>query len=110
MEFPQKGTVGMIYRDSDMPFSSSGMRPDIIFNPHSLPSRMTMGVILEGLSAKVSAHTGTIVDATIFKKTDISEISGTLQKLGFNPNGSERLYNGITGKYIDVEIFIAPIY
>ncbi len=106
----QKGTVGMIYRDSDMPFSSSGMRPDIIFNPHSLPSRMTMGVILEGLSAKVSAHTGTIVDATIFKKTDISEISGTLQKLGFNPNGSERLYNGITGKYIDVEIFIAPIY
>lgn len=106
----QKGTVGMIYRDSDMPFGKSGMRPDVIFNPHSLPSRMTMGVILEGLAAKVSAHTGTVVDATIFKKTDISEISDTLKSLGFNPNGSERLFNGITGKYMDVEIFIAPIY
>lgn len=106
----QKGTVGMIYRDSDMPFSKEGMRPDIIFNPHSLPSRMTMGVILEGLAAKVSAYTGTIVDATIFKKTDINEISETLKGLGFNANGSERLFNGITGKYMDVEIFIAPIY
>jgi DNA-directed RNA polymerase beta subunit len=106
----QKGTVGMIYRDSDMPFSSSGMRPDIIFNSHSLPSRMTMGVILEGLSAKVSAHKGTIFDATIFKKTNISDISGMLKQIGFNANGTERLYNGITGHYMDVEIFIAPIY
>lgn len=106
----QKGTVGMILRDSDMPFAKNGMKPDVIFNPHSLPSRMTMGVVLEGLASKVSAHKGTIVDATIFKKTDIDEISDTLKAIGFNPNGSERLFNGITGKYMDVEIFIAPIY
>lgn len=110
MEFLQKGTVGMIYRDSDMPFASNGMKPDIIFNPHSLPSRMTMGVILEGMNAKLNAHKGTITDATIFKKVDIDDIAGELKKSGFNKNGTERLYNGITGNFMDVEIFIAPIY
>lgn len=97
-------------RDSDFPFTSYGMKPDIIFNSHSLPSRMTMGVILEGLAAKVNAYKGTISDATIFKKVDISDISQTLKDIGFNSNGTERLYNGITGNYMDVEIFIAPIY
>jgi DNA-directed RNA polymerase II subunit RPB2 len=107
---PQKGTVGMTLRDSDMPFTTYGMKPDIIFNPHSLPSRMTMGVILEGLAAKTNAYKGTITDATIFNKVDIDDIAGELKKLGFNANGTERLYNGITGNYMDVEIFIAPIY
>ena len=106
----QKGTTGMIMRDSDFPFTKYGMKPDIIFNPHSLPSRMTMGVILEGLAAKTNAYKGTITDATIFNKVDIDDIAGELKKLGFNANGTERLYNGITGNYMDVEIFIAPIY
>ncbi len=106
----QKGTTGMIMRDSDFPYTKDGMKPDIIFNPHSLPSRMTMGVVLEGLAAKINAHKGTISDATIFNKVDIEDISKSLEKLGFNSNGTERLYNGITGNYMDVEIFIAPIY
>ena len=106
----QKGTVGMIYRDSDMPFTESGIKPDIIFNPHSLPSRMTMGVILEGMQSKVNAMRGTITDATIFRKTNIDDISDTLIELGFNPSGTERLYNGMTGKFIDAVIFIGPIY
>lgn len=108
--FRQKGTVGMIMRDSDFPYTKDGMKPDIIFNPHSLPSRMTMGVILEGLAAKTNAYKGSISDATIFNKVDIDDISKELEKLGFNSNGTERLYNGITGNYMDVEIFIAPIY
>jgi hypothetical protein len=93
-----------------MPFTKDGIKPDIIFNPHSLPSRMTMGVLFEGMAAKISAVEGTIKDGTIFKKINIDDIADDLQKLGYNRNGTERLYNGITGKYIDVEIFIGPIY
>jgi hypothetical protein len=100
----------MIYRDSDMPMTASGIKPDIIFNPHSMPSRMTMGVILEGMSAKSNAVKGTITDGTIFKKINIDDISDELSKLGYNSNGTERLYNGMTGEYMDVEIFIGPIY
>jgi DNA-directed RNA polymerase II subunit RPB2 len=106
----QKGTVGMIYRDSDMPFTEDGVKPDIIFNPHSLPSRMTMGVILEGMQSKVNAMKGTITDATIFRKVNIDDISGELVQLGFESNGAQRLYNGMTGKWIDAHIFIGPIY
>ncbi len=106
----QKGTVGMIYRDSDMPFTEDGVKPDIIFNPHSLPSRMTMGVILEGMQSKINAMKGTITDATIFRKTNIDDLSGELEKLGFAANGTQRLYNGMTGKFIDAQIFIGPIY
>lgn len=106
----QKGTTGMLYRDSDMPYTADGIRPDIIFNPHSLPSRMTMGVLLEGMNAKVNAKRGTITDATIFNKVDIDDIADDLEKLGYNRNGTERLYTGITGNFIDVEIFIGPVY
>ena len=106
----QKGVCGIYYRDSDMPFTKDGIKPDIIFNPHSLPSRMTMGVLFEGMAAKISAVEGTIKDGTIFKKIDIDDIANDLAKLGYNRNGTERLYNGMTGKYIDVEIFIGPIY
>lgn len=100
----------MVYRDSDMPYTSDGIRPDIIFNPHSLPSRMTMGVILEGMASKVNAQRGTITDATIFNKVDIDDIADDLESLGFARNGTERLYNGMTGNYIDAMIFVGPIY
>lgn len=93
-----------------MPFTKSGIKPDIIFNPHSLPSRMTMGVIFEGMASKVSAINGTIRDGTIFKKINIDDIADDLESLGYNRSGTERLYNGITGNYIDAEIFIGPIY
>ena len=106
----QKGVCGITYRDSDMPFTKDGIKPDIIFNPHSLPSRMTMGVIFEGMASKISAINGTIQDGTIFKKINIDDIANDLNNLGYNRSGTERLYNGITGNYIDVEIFIGPIY
>jgi DNA-directed RNA polymerase beta subunit len=93
-----------------MPYTADGIKPDIIFNPHSLPSRMTMGVLFEGMAAKASAINGTIVDGTIFNKINIDDLADDLGKLGYNRNGTERLYNGITGNYIDVEIFMGPIY
>lgn len=93
-----------------MPFTENGIKPDIIFNPLSLPSRMTMGVLFEGMTSKISAIKGTVKDGTIFNKIDIDDIADELQTLGYNRSGTERLYNGMTGNYIDAEIFIGPVY
>lgn len=106
----QKGTIGLTLRDSDMPFTENGIKPDIIFNPLSLPSRMTMGVLFEGMVSKISSIQGTVKDGTIFNKIDIDDIADELQTLGYNRSGTERLYNGMTGNYIDAEIFIGPVY
>ena len=105
----QKGVAGYMYGEEDMPTSKSGMRPDLIFNPLSLITRMTTGVIFEGMLAKLAAHTGTCPEATMFKKLDTDSIANDLEKCGFKKNGTERLYNGMTGQYMDAEIFIAPL-
>ncbi len=105
----QKGVTGFLYNESDMPTTKDGIRPDLIFNPLSLITRMTTGVIFEGMMAKLAAHTGTCPEATMFKKLDTDNIADMLQSYGFNRNGTERLYNGMTGRYMDAEIFIAPI-
>jgi len=106
----QKGVCGFLYNDADMPFAENGMKPDMIFNPFGIPSRMTTGVIFEGMLSKICAHLGSSSDATMFKKIDTDNIADMLEKYGFKRNGTERLYNGMTGLYMDVEIFIAPIY
>ncbi len=92
-----------------MPTTKDGIIPNIIFNPLSLITRMTTGVIFEGMMAKLAAHTGTCPEATMFKKLDTDNIADMLEAYGFNRNGTERLYNGMTGEYMDAEIFIAPI-
>lgn len=105
----QKATVGISLNENDMPFTETGMKPDIIFNPHSIPTRMTMGTIFEAMVSKVAAYKGACVDHTMFKKIDINNITKDLEAIGFESNGTERLYNGITGKYIDAKIFIGPM-
>jgi len=105
----QKGVTGFLYDETDMPTNSSGIRCDVIFNPLSLITRMTTGVIFEGMMAKLAAHTGTCPEATMFKKLDTDNIADMLESYGFNRNGTERLYNGMTGQYMDAEIFMAPI-
>lgn len=105
----QKGVTGFLYDEIDMPTSASGLRCDVIFNPLSLITRMTTGVLFEGMMAKLAAHTGTCPEATMFKKLDTDNIADMLESYGFNRNGTERLYNGMTGQYMDAEIFIAPI-
>jgi DNA-directed RNA polymerase II subunit RPB2 len=93
-----------------MPFTKDGIKPDIIFNPLSIVTRMTMSIFFETMLSKICAYTGTIIDGTIFKKMNLDEISETLKELGFEENGTERLYNGMTGKYIDSKIFIGNMF
>ncbi|ARF10992.1 DNA-directed RNA polymerase subunit beta [Hokovirus HKV1] len=106
----QKGTLGKTYRQSDMPFTSEGITPDIIVNPHAIPSRMTMGQILECLVGKIAALQFHEVDGTPFQKWDKEKLKDTLEALGYNRDGKEYLYNGMTGKRLEADIFIGPTY
>ena len=106
----QKGVAGILLRDSDMPFTEDGMRPSIIINPHAIPSRMTIGQLYEMQAGNYCAKKGTHIDATIFKKIDIDELSNELESIGMNKYGYHRLYSGITGEFIDCMIFMGPTY
>ncbi len=106
----QKMVCGLIVPQKDMPFTESGVIPDIIMNPHSIPTRMTAATVIEGLIAKLCAHKGVISDATIFKKIDIEKIMLELESIGFNPFGCERMYNGTTGEWIECLVFVGPAY
>lgn len=97
-------------RDSDMPSTEDGIKPSIIINPHSIPSRMTIGQLLESFAGTLCAAKAAQIDATIFKKVDIESIATELENLGLDRYGYRRLYNGISGEYIDAEIFIGPTY
>ena len=106
----QKGTVGIILPQRDMPFSESGIIPDMIMNPHSIPSRMTCGQLVECLASKEAAINGHFVDGTPFNDYNIREIPEILKKLGYSEYGTETMYNGMTGKKIEAQIFIGPTY
>ena len=110
----QKGTIGMVYRQEDMPFSStSGIVPDILINPLCIPSRMTINQLIECLGAKSSAHKARYRYSTPFSShsTDVvDELRGELEGCGFERNGNERLVNGFSGEMFDAEIFMGPTY
>lgn len=106
----QKGTVGNIIPEENMPFTSDGIRPDIIINPHAIPSRMTIAQLKETLLGKVLIQMGLFGDGTSFGKFDIKDISSELQKLGYESKGNELMYNGMTGEQIETSIFIGPVF
>ena len=106
----QKGTVGNIIPECDMPFSKDGTRPDIIINPHAIPSRMTIGQLKETLLGKVLIELGMFGDGTSFGNLDIKTIAAELQKLGYESYGNEVLYNGLTGEQLETNIFIGPVF
>jgi DNA-directed RNA polymerase II subunit RPB2 len=106
----QKGTIGMVYRAEDMPFTEDGITPDIIINPACIPSRMTIGQLLECTLSKRGAIEGKRYDGTPFNRLNIDEICDEFKKYGFNRKGTEVLYNGQTGERIETEIFIGPTF
>tara|TARA_B110000090_G_scaffold43874_1_gene49140 strand:- start:1554 stop:5234 length:3681 start_codon:yes stop_codon:yes gene_type:complete len=106
----QKGTVGNIIPECDMPFTRDGMRPDIIINPHAIPSRMTIAQLKETLLGKVLLELGLFGDGTSFGNLDISTISKELQKYGYESHGNEILYNGLTGEQLETSVFLGPVF
>jgi DNA-directed RNA polymerase subunit A' len=102
----QKGVIGLMVPHEDMPFTESGIVPDIIFNPHGLPSRMTVGQLLEILAGKVAAISGRYIDAPAFNPTNEEELKNVLKKLGFEESGKEIMYDGKTGRKFEAKIFI----
>ncbi len=106
----QKGVIGAIIPEEDVPFSANGLRPDVIFNPHGLPSRMTVGYLLELLAGKVGCLRGEVVDGTSFYGESKQSLEEQMQKLGFRFDGKETMYNGITGKKMKSKIFIGSLY
>jgi DNA-directed RNA polymerase II subunit RPB2 len=108
----QKGTIGIIIPEEDMPFTEDGIRPDLIINPHAIPSRMTIGQITETLFGKVCASYGAFGDCTAFqiKGANYSTYGPMLLNAGFNSTGNQLLYNGMTGEQIAADIYIGPTY
>lgn len=108
----QKGTVGLVIPEVNMPFTKEGVRPDIIINPHAIPSRMTIGQLVEAIVGKATLVTGAFADCTAFnnKGSKIKVFGELLTKMKFHSSGNELLYNGMTGEQIETEIFIGPTY
>jgi DNA-directed RNA polymerase II subunit RPB2 len=106
----QKGTIGILLDGIDMPFNKYGIRPDIILNPNAIPSRMTIGQIVECLVGKAASLEGMDADGTPFEDHDIESVKDKLEKLGYERNGKEYLYNGMTGEKMKVAIFFGPTY
>tara|TARA_B100001057_G_scaffold350426_1_gene351904 strand:+ start:26 stop:2791 length:2766 start_codon:yes stop_codon:yes gene_type:complete len=106
----QKGTVGIVYPQEHMPFNEDGISPDIIMNPHAIPSRMTIGQMMECLLGKATSKLGGFGDCTPFCDVSESKIGEILEENGLDYCGNETLYSGVTGQQMDVKIFMGPTY
>jgi len=108
----QKGTIGLIIPEENMPYTSEGIRPDLIINPHALPSRMTIGQLIESLFGKVCSMYGAFGDCTAFSYNgpNMKTYGELLNKVGFHSSGNQILYDGMSGEQLESDIFIGPTY
>jgi DNA-directed RNA polymerase II subunit RPB2 len=106
----QKGTVGMLLNEEDMPFTASGLKPDLIMNPHAVPSRMTIAQLMENIFGKIGVQKGTLGDGTPYTHLKAEDLRKHMVDLGMHPYGNEILYNGQTGEMMEAEIFMGPTF
>ena len=106
----QKGTVGMLLNEEDMPFTGAGLRPDLIMNPHAVPSRMTIAQLMENIFGKIGVQRGTLGDGTPYNHLKVDELKKHMLDLGMHSYGNEILYNGQTGEMMEAEIFMGPTF
>lgn len=106
----QKGVVGLIVPPADMPFSVKGVRPDLIFSPHGIPSRMTISHLIELMAGKVGALSGRYIDGTLFDAEKEKDLRAELEEYGFREDGTEEMINGQTGEVFKAKIFIGNMY
>lgn len=106
----QKGTCGCIVEERDMPYTQAGIRPDIIINPHAIPSRMTIAQLKETILGKVLVKLGLAGDGTAFGDLNLKTITDKLLSLGMEGYGNELMYNGMTGEQMECSVFIGPVY
>lgn len=106
----QKGVIGVIRPSTDMPFTASGITPDLIFSPHGVPSRMTVSHLLELVGGKTGAMGGRYIDSTTFHAEPEKDVREELLGLGFREDGMETMYNGMTGEQFHARIFVGSMY
>jgi DNA-directed RNA polymerase III subunit RPC2 len=106
----QKGVIGLIVPQEDLPFNNEGICPDMVMNPHGFPSRMTVGKLKELVAGKSAVIKGMYADGTAFGGTTIGQINDIMMANGFNCHGKEILTSGITGEPLSAYIFFGPIY